>query len=80
MTLVGTGDVDAVEQHPKVTLAWALHGLEIALRNLGDGPAERRVRRQFHQLMLAIERHSLLATGESSEEPAVERAGDTRQE
>lgn len=46
-------------QHPKVTVGWALRSLENALRNLGDGPAERRVRRQFHQLLLALERQSL---------------------
>jgi hypothetical protein len=45
-----------MEQNPKLTLDWALHSLELALRNLEDGPAERRVRRQFHQLLLAIER------------------------
>ena len=52
-------------QPPKLTLAWAVHSLELSLRNLEDGPAERRVRRQFHQLVLAIERHSTL-TGEAS--------------
>jgi hypothetical protein len=30
--------------------------LEAAIANLGDGPAERRVRSQFHQLVLALER------------------------
>ena len=45
-----------MEQDPKVTLDWALRGLERALQNLGDGWAERRVRRQFHQLLLAVER------------------------
>jgi len=43
-------------QHPKVTLGWAMNGLEEAIRGLSDGPAERRVRDQFHQLVLAIER------------------------
>jgi hypothetical protein len=45
-----------MEQHPKLTLDWALRSLERALGDLADGPAERRVRRQFHQLLLAIER------------------------
>jgi hypothetical protein len=48
-----------MDQHPKVTLEWALQGLELALQNLGDGWAERRVRRQFHQLLLAIERDAI---------------------
>jgi hypothetical protein len=47
-----------MDQHPKVTLQWALRSLEQALQNLGDGRAERRVRRQFHQLLLAVERDS----------------------
>lgn len=47
-----------MEQHPKVTLEWALRSLERALEHLEDGWAERRVRRQFHQLLLAIERDS----------------------
>jgi hypothetical protein len=50
---------NTMEQHPKVTLDWALQGLELALQNLGDGWAERRVRRQFHQLLLAIERDAI---------------------
>ena len=48
-----------MDQHPKVTLQWALRSLEKALQNLGDGRAERRVRRQFHQLLLAVERDGL---------------------
>jgi type VI protein secretion system component VasF len=44
------------DQHAALTLDRALTSLELALRNLEDGPAERRVRRQFHQLLLAIER------------------------
>jgi hypothetical protein len=44
------------DQDPKVTLQWALRSLERALQHLNDGWAERRVRRQFHQLLLAIER------------------------
>ena len=46
-------------QHPQVTLEWALRSLETAIGNLGDGPTERRVRRQFHQVLLAVERHAL---------------------
>lgn len=45
-----------MDQDPKVTLLWALRSLERALQNLNDGWAERRVRRQFHQLLLAVER------------------------
>ena len=44
------------DQDPKVTVQWALLNLERALQNLNDGCAERRVRRQFHQLLLAVER------------------------
>jgi hypothetical protein len=56
-----------VEQHPKLTLNWALRGLERALGDLDDGRAERRVRRQFHQLLLAIERDAV--DPQSSETP-----------
>ncbi|HEY7177498.1 MAG TPA: hypothetical protein VH442_21485 [Micromonosporaceae bacterium] len=48
-----------MRQHPKVTIDWALEGLETAIRGLADGPAERRVRSQFHQLLLAVERDAL---------------------
>jgi hypothetical protein len=51
-----------MNQHPKVTLDWALRSLERALEHLEDGWAERRVRRQFHQLLLAIERDALVAS------------------
>ena len=44
-----------MDQDPKVTLRWALRSLERALQNLDDGWAERRVRRQFHQLLVAVE-------------------------
>jgi hypothetical protein len=44
-----------VRQHPLVTVSWTINSLEAAIRNLGDGPAERRVRRQFHQLIVALE-------------------------
>jgi hypothetical protein len=50
------------EQHPKITVAWAIASLERALNELGNSPAEARTRRQFHQLLLALERdgHVLL--------------------
>ena len=51
-----------MDQDTKVTLQWALRSLERALQNLNDGWAERRVRRQFHQLLLAIERDAQLET------------------
>ena len=57
-----------MEQHPKLTLDWALRCLERALGDLNDGPAERRVRRQFHQLLLAIERDAREVPPASSEE------------
>jgi len=56
MELGGMGIREYMDQDPKVTLQWALRSLERALQNLDDGWAERRVRRQFHQLLLAIER------------------------
>jgi hypothetical protein len=37
-----------------------MEGLEQAIGRLPDGPDERRVRAQFHQLLLAIERTQLL--------------------
>jgi hypothetical protein len=46
------------DQRATLTLDRALQSLELALRNLEDGPAERRVRQQFHQLLLAIERYT----------------------
>jgi len=66
-----------MDQHPKLTLDWALRGLERALGDLDDGPAERRVRRQFHQLLLAIEREAAgdeLAADTSSLHPELARA------
>lgn len=42
-------------QHPKVTIGWTVLCLEAAIAELGEGQAERRVRSQFHQLMLALE-------------------------
>jgi hypothetical protein len=56
MELGDTRVQEDMDQDPKVTLRWALRSLERALQNLDDGWAERRVRRQFHQLLLAVER------------------------
>ena len=56
----------AMEQDSRVTVAWALRGLERALQDLGDGWAERRVRRQFHQLLLAVERDAHRQTAVSN--------------
>jgi hypothetical protein len=42
-----------------VTIGWAIAGLETAITKLPQGPAERRVRDQFHQLLLALERARL---------------------
>ena len=67
--LVAHPSMTTTAQHPTLTLSWAVHSLELALRNLEDGPAERRVRRQFHQLVLAIERHSLLTDDAAPGEP-----------
>ena len=56
MELGDTSVREHMDQDPRITLQWALRSLERALQNLDDGWAERRVRRQFHQLLLAIER------------------------
>jgi hypothetical protein len=48
-----------MSQHPRVTIGWAVAGLESAITKLAHGPAERRVRDQFHQLLLALERARL---------------------
>jgi len=45
-------------QDSSVTVQWALSGLERAIQALPHGSEERRVRSQFHQLLLAIERDS----------------------
>lgn len=45
-----------MEQHPKITVAWAVASLERAIDALGGSAAEARTRRQFHQLLLALER------------------------
>lgn len=47
-----------MDQDPIVTLAWALKSLENAIHQLKPGRAEDRVRRQFHQLLLAFERET----------------------
>jgi hypothetical protein len=44
-----------MDQYPDVTLHWTLRGWEKSLQTLGEGPAERRVRGQFHQVLLAVE-------------------------
>jgi hypothetical protein len=48
-----------MSQHPRITIGWAIAGLETAITKLPQGPAERRVRDQFHQLLLALERARL---------------------
>jgi hypothetical protein len=65
------GDVavrEKMDQDPKVTLQWAIRSLERALQNLNDGWAERRVRRQFHQLLLAIERDAQVIENDHPEQ------------
>jgi hypothetical protein len=65
---------EEMDQHPKVTLQWALRSLERALQNLDDGWAERRVRRQFHQLLLAVERdeqHMNQADGDKNDQESL---------
>ena len=62
-----------MDQDPKVTLQWALRSLERALQNLNDGWAERRVRRQFHQVLLAVERNAQHTTNEQSEDRAADQ-------
>jgi hypothetical protein len=47
-----------MSQHPKATVDWALQGLEAAIHELGDGAVARRVRSQFHQLLLAVEHYA----------------------
>jgi hypothetical protein len=54
-----------MDQDPKVTLEWALRSLERAIQHLEDGWAERRVRRQFHQLLLAVEREAFRSDDEA---------------
>jgi len=63
-----------MDQDPKVTLRWALRSLERALQNLDDGWAERRVRRQFHQLLLAVERDAQPMETEEADGSGADRA------
>jgi hypothetical protein len=44
-----------MSQQASTAAAWPLRGLETAIRALGDSAAEKRVRRQFHQLLSALE-------------------------
>jgi len=48
-----------MSQQRRVTIGWAVASLETAITKLSHGPAERRVRDQFHQLLLALERARL---------------------
>jgi hypothetical protein len=57
-----------MSQHPRVTIGWAVAGLETAITKLEHGPAERRVRDQFHQLLLALERARLLGYAETTDD------------
>jgi hypothetical protein len=69
-------DNQGMSQHPRVTIGWAVAGLETAITKLGHGPAERRVRDQFHQLLLALERARLpieLGRREPADEPRAAR-------
>ena len=60
-----------MDQDPKVTLEWALRSLERAIQHLDDGWAERRVRRQFHQLLLAVEREAFQSEDQTPPPAAV---------
>ena len=51
-----------MRQHPKIAVAWAVASLERALGELGSSKADARARRQFHQLLLALEGGSLRQT------------------
>lgn len=54
-----------MSQDSMIAAAWPLRGLESAIRALGDSGAERRVRRQFHQLLAALEHDGIVpAAGE----------------
>jgi hypothetical protein len=68
-TQPSTSDNQNMSQHPRVTIGWAVAGLETAITKLGHGPAERRVRDQFHQLLLALERARLPVDLEASSQP-----------
>jgi len=43
-------------QPRRITVLWSIGGLERALLKLGESKPEQRVRDQFHQLLLALER------------------------
>lgn len=62
-----------MSQHPRVTIGWAVAGLETAITKLADGPAERRVRDQFHQLLLALERARLIGATDYVDDAAALR-------
>lgn len=67
-----------MSQHPRVTIGWAVASLETAITKLAHGPAERRVRDQFHQLLLALERARLpvdLNTRKTPESPYAPNGG-----
>ena len=51
-----TSERRVVPQDSRTALKWAVRSLEAAIQGLGDGARERRVRRQFHQLVAALER------------------------
>jgi hypothetical protein len=70
---LGDTEVEHMDQDPKVTLQWALRSLERALQNLNDGWAERRVRRQFHQVLLAVERNAQHMKDEQNEDRAADQ-------
>ena len=70
---LGDTAVEHMDQDPQVTLQWALRSLERALQNLNDGWAERRVRRQFHQVLLAVERSAQHMKDEQGEDRAAEQ-------
>jgi len=50
-----------MSSRPGIVGRWPLDGLERAILRLGDGEAERRVRRQFHQLISALEHDGIYA-------------------
>jgi hypothetical protein len=64
-----------MSQHPRVTIGWAVASLEAAITKLAHGPAERRVRDQFHQLLLALERARLPVDLDARQAPETQHAG-----
>jgi len=77
MELGGVDHSPDMEQHPKLTLNWALHSLERALGDLENSPAEQRVRRQFHQVLLAVERAGGSLDDDEKSQPDI-ADGETR--